>query len=42
MELRRQFRENDPTAGAGTWAGRIRVGCLAGATARLDAARAAA
>ena len=42
MELRHQLRENDPAAGAGTWAERIRVGCLAGATARLDAARAAA
>ena len=42
MELRHQLRENDPAARAGAWAGRIRVGCLAGATGRLDAARAAA
>ena len=42
MELRHQLREHDPAAGAGAWTGRIRVGCLAGATGRLDAARAAA
>ena len=42
MELRHQLRENDPAAGAGAWTGRIRVGCLAGTTGRLDAARAAA
>jgi len=42
MELRHQLRENDPAAGAGAWAGRICAGCLAGATDRLDAARAAA
>ena len=42
MELRHQLRENDPAAGASAWSGRIRVGCLAGAARRLDAARAAA
>ena len=42
MELRHQLREHDPAAGAGAWAGRIRVGCLAGATGGLAAARAAA
>ena len=41
MELRHQLRENDPAAGAGAWSGRIRIGCLAGATGRLDAAPAA-
>ena len=38
MELRHQLRENDPAAGSGAWTGRIRVGCLAGAGAGLDAA----
>ena len=42
MELRHQLRENHPAAGPGAWTGRIRVGCLAGAGAGLDAARAAA
>ena len=42
MELRHQLRENHPAAGAGAWTGRIRVGCLAGATGGLDAAREAA
>ena len=42
MELRHQLRENDPAASAGAWSERIRIGCLAGATGRLDAARAAA
>ena len=42
MELRQQLRENDPAAGSGAWTGRIRVGCLAGTSGGLDAARAAA
>ena len=42
MELRHQLRENDPASGAGAWSGRIRVGCLASATGRLEPARAAA
>jgi len=42
MELRHQLRENDPAACSGAWTGRIRVGCLAGATGRLDAVPAAA
>ena len=42
MELRHQLRENDPVAGAGAWTARIRVGCLADAAGRLDAAQAAA
>ena len=42
MELRHQLREHDPAASAGAWTGQIRVGCLAGATGGLDAARAAA
>ena len=42
MELRHQLRDNDPAACAGAWSGRIRVGSLARAAGRLDAARAAA
>ncbi len=42
MELRHQLRESDPAGAAGAWSGRIRIGCLAGATGRLDPARAAA
>ncbi|MDD9991541.1 MAG: NADAR family protein [Rhodospirillales bacterium] len=30
MELRQHIREGDPAARSGAWAGRIRVGCLAG------------
>ena len=32
MELRQHLRERDPAARSGTWAGRIRVGCLTGGT----------
>ena len=38
MELRRHLRENYPAARAGAWAGRIRVGCLAGAAPLAQAA----
>ena len=37
MELRYQLRENDPARGASARAGRVRVGCLAAATGRLNA-----
>ena len=42
MELRHQLREDHPAACSGAWTGRIRIGCLAGAGAGLDAVRAAA
>ena len=42
MELRHHVRENDPAAGSAAWTGRIRVGCLAGASGGLDPVRAAA
>ena len=32
MEFRQQLREADPASRSGAWAGRIRVGCLAGDT----------
>ena len=41
VELRHELRVHDPAAGAGAWTGRTRVGCLAGAAGRLDAAPAA-
>ena len=33
MELRQHLHEDDPAVSSGTWAGRIRVGCLADGTA---------
>ena len=38
MELRQQLREDDPAAHSRAWTGRIRVGCLAGATPLAHAA----
>ena len=38
MELRQHLREDDPAARSGAWAGRIRVGCLAGGAAVPQAA----
>ena len=38
MELRQQLREDDPAAHSRVWTGRIRVGCLAGATPLAQAA----
>ena len=42
MELRHQLRAHDPAADSGAWTGRLRVGCLVGATGRLDTAPAMA
>ena len=39
MELRQQLREADPASRSGAWAGRIRVGCLAGDTPVVHAPR---
>ena len=39
MELRQQLRQDDPAASSGAWAGRVRVGCLAGGAGVLQAAR---
>ena len=38
MELRQQLRQDDPAASSGPWAGRIRVGCLAGGAPLAQAA----
>ena len=38
MELRQQLRQDDPAAHSRAWTGRIRVGCLAGATPLAHAA----
>ena len=38
MELRQQLRKDDPAAHSRAWTGRIRVGCLAGATPLAQAA----
>ena len=42
MELRQQLRDGHPAGRSGAWAGRIRVGRLAGPAGVLDAAREAA
>ena len=38
MELRQQLRQDDPAARSGAWAGRVRVGCLAGGAPPAQAA----